>query len=470
MRSTDSGGLCVDRTFIISVVDLDEAPASASSPTGPSGKAAAPARWPSPSAIRRPRRSLTVTASSNDQLRIPDAGLVLGGSGANRTITVTPAAGCLRRPGDGYAERVGRGEHHAARVSLVSIDPIADHLVVVDTASDLADGDTSSIDALLMNRGADGYISLREAILAANGSPNSGGPDRIHFNIAGGRPAHDQRTVGAAGDHRCGGSRRDHPAGLCRRAADRAERGRGGRRGGRAHRPRGRQHRARPGDQPFRRLRDLCRRQRRQPDPGQLHRPRRGGQCRPGQWHVRHLGDHRFQSGRRNRGRATATSSPATTSTASTSTAPATTWCRATTSAPTPPLPARSATAEDGIWLHNASSNVIGGTAPGARNILSGNNWSGIGLSGGGADNVIQGNYIGVDASGSAGLPNLIHGIDVAGASDTLIGGTAAGAENIIAFNLAGRGSDHFGNGALGSGQLDLQPMTGSASTSTTTG
>ena len=35
---------------------------------------------------------LTVTASSSDQALIPDANLVLGGSGANRTITVTPAA------------------------------------------------------------------------------------------------------------------------------------------------------------------------------------------------------------------------------------------------------------------------------------------------------------------------------------------------------------------------------------------
>jgi hypothetical protein len=34
---------------------------------------------------------LTVTATSSDQTRIPNSGIVLGGSGANRTITVTPA-------------------------------------------------------------------------------------------------------------------------------------------------------------------------------------------------------------------------------------------------------------------------------------------------------------------------------------------------------------------------------------------
>jgi len=36
--------------------------------------------------------SLTVTAASSDTTRIPEANLVLGGSGANRTVTVTPAA------------------------------------------------------------------------------------------------------------------------------------------------------------------------------------------------------------------------------------------------------------------------------------------------------------------------------------------------------------------------------------------
>ncbi len=55
--------------------------------------------------------------------------------------------------------------------------------VTVDTASDTADGVTTSIDALLANKGADGFISLREAIIAAN---NTGGLDTIRFNIGGG--------------------------------------------------------------------------------------------------------------------------------------------------------------------------------------------------------------------------------------------------------------------------------------------
>ena len=46
-----------------------------------------------------------------------------------------------------------------------------DHLLgtlSVDTANDVVDGDTSSVAALLASRGADGHISLREAVIAAN--------------------------------------------------------------------------------------------------------------------------------------------------------------------------------------------------------------------------------------------------------------------------------------------------------------
>ncbi len=57
--------------------------------------------------------------------------------------------------------------------------------VVVDTVSDLVNGDTSSIAALILNKGADNAISLGEAILATNNTPNGATPDTILFNIAG---------------------------------------------------------------------------------------------------------------------------------------------------------------------------------------------------------------------------------------------------------------------------------------------
>lgn len=55
--------------------------------------------------------------------------------------------------------------------------------IIVDTTADVDDGDTSSIAALYADKGSDGKISLREAILAANATPNGGVPDRILFDI-----------------------------------------------------------------------------------------------------------------------------------------------------------------------------------------------------------------------------------------------------------------------------------------------
>ncbi len=64
--------------------------------------------------------------------------------------------------------------------SLVSVD----HVVTVDTTNDINDGTTSSITALLANKGTDGKISLREAIEAANNTTNNGStPDEIRFDI-----------------------------------------------------------------------------------------------------------------------------------------------------------------------------------------------------------------------------------------------------------------------------------------------
>src|SRR5689334_3045387 len=45
--------------------------------------------------------------------------------------------------------------------------------VVVDTTSDVVDGNTTSIPNLIASKGADGKISLREAVLAANNTPGA---------------------------------------------------------------------------------------------------------------------------------------------------------------------------------------------------------------------------------------------------------------------------------------------------------
>ncbi len=67
----------------------------------------------------------------------------------------------------------------------VFIRQYSNNTLVVDTASDIDDGDTSSIAALLASKGNDGRISLREAIIAANNTANGNTPDKILFDIAG---------------------------------------------------------------------------------------------------------------------------------------------------------------------------------------------------------------------------------------------------------------------------------------------
>jgi hypothetical protein len=86
-----------------------------------------------------------------------------------------------------------------------------------------------------------------------------------------------------------------------------------------------------------------------------------------------------------------------------------------------------------GIALFSGStSNTIGGTAPGARNIISGNIGDGLNLNGVSAT-TIQGNYIGLDFTGVVKIGNGGSGVDLFGAAtSTAIGGTAAGARNFI--------------------------------------
>lgn len=74
--------------------------------------------------------------------------------------------------------------------ALMDTDTVNIHVgaLVVTNLSDSSNGDTSSIANLVASDGGDG-ISLHEAILAANATPNGGSnPDYIYFNIAGAGP------------------------------------------------------------------------------------------------------------------------------------------------------------------------------------------------------------------------------------------------------------------------------------------
>lgn len=90
---------------------------------------------------------------------------------------------------------------------------------------------------------------------------------------------------------------------------------------------------------------------------------------------------------------------------------------------------------QSGVVLSNSFGGLtVGGTTPNARNVISGNNQNGLLLVGGGA--IVQGNYIGMNAAGTADLGNSQRGIWMTNFSaDNLIGGTATGAGNLISGN-----------------------------------
>lgn len=89
-----------------------------------------------------------------------------------------------------------------------------------------------------------------------------------------------------------------------------------------------------------------------------------------------------------------------------------------------------------GIVIRGSPNNLIGGTAPGAGNVISGNGASGIRVYiSGGDGNVIQGNFIGTDATGKLG-PRLGNGRGVQlRTNNNLVGGTLPGSGNLIEGN-----------------------------------
>jgi Right handed beta helix region len=88
-----------------------------------------------------------------------------------------------------------------------------------------------------------------------------------------------------------------------------------------------------------------------------------------------------------------------------------------------------------GIRLFSTTGNQIGGTSPGAGNVISANEETGVSLDIDSIGNTLQGNYIGTDASGSAALGNHQRGVDLTTSADNTIGGTASGAGNVISAN-----------------------------------
>jgi len=93
---------------------------------------------------------------------------------------------------------------------------------------------------------------------------------------------------------------------------------------------------------------------------------------------------------------------------------------------------------QGGVRIWDAPNNMIGGTTPEARNVISGNNGYAVGiLLPGATANKVQGNFIGTDVTGTADLSNSKHGVFIYEAASS---------------NTIGPGNVIVGNGGAGIG------------------
>ena len=120
-------------------------------------------------------------------------------------------------------------------------------------------------------------------------------------------------------------------------------------------------------------------------------------------------------------------------------------------------------TSGDGIQLVNASNNFIGSTNPADRNVVSGNFLDGIHVEGTltapSTGNLIQGNFVSIAADGKSSVGNRtaaapapgtaegnnLFGIEISGGNLNTVGGSVAGARNVVGFNGAGIEVDNGG-------------------------
>jgi hypothetical protein len=86
------------------------------------------------------------------------------------------------------------------------------------------------------------------------------------------------------------------------------------------------------------------------------------------------------------------------------------------------------------VGLGNGENNIVGGTSPAARNLISGNDFEGVLIKSASGTKVL-GNLIGTQKDGTTPLGNASEGVDIFGAERTIVGGTTPGAANTVAFN-----------------------------------
>jgi hypothetical protein len=105
----------------------------------------------------------------------------------------------------------------------------------------------------------------------------------------------------------------------------------------------------------------------------------------------------------------------------------------------------------DGVLISaGASGNLVGGTVAGAANVISSNLSSGVHIADNGTTgNLVKGNLIGTDATGTQPLGNAADGVVISGgASGNIVGGSVSAAGNVISANAAD--GVHLVNAATG--------------------
>jgi hypothetical protein len=88
--------------------------------------------------------------------------------------------------------------------------------------------------------------------------------------------------------------------------------------------------------------------------------------------------------------------------------------------------------APDGVGFNSVLRGLIGGTTPGARNIIAG----GAGLVNSGLVTV-QGNYFGVSVTGTNRFLGLVSGVSISGGSSNIVGGITAAARNVLSTTIS---------------------------------
>ena len=99
-----------------------------------------------------------------------------------------------------------------------------------------------------------------------------------------------------------------------------------------------------------------------------------------------------------------------------------------------------------GVASNGSTGNAIGGDVPGAGNVIAGNgasnNGAGVNLFGG-SGHTVRGNFIGTNPAGTAAMPNAFRGVLITNSNNNTVGGTTAGARNIISGNGIAPGGGH---------------------------